>query len=152
MSITTLPEIDDIVLYQLDYKELYNTCLSSSFLHHHCLHDHTLNLRLKAYNIYDQLIKGSPRYFLFSDVNNHIFVKYGINIPKSITDYPFLINVRFDKAYDGIVAKYTLYHTIKQLHGYPHSSAGINLRKLNVIDFIYDLLLSSKKLEMTEYL
>lgn len=74
MSLTSLPELDYDILYQLDYKDLYNTCLSTHYLHQYCLNNNILRLRLKAYILYIQLTNYNKIEFV--DVNYEILDKY----------------------------------------------------------------------------
>jgi hypothetical protein len=152
MSISQLPEIDDIILYQLDYHDLYNTCLSSSHLHQYCLNNTTLKSKLKAYNIYKQL-ESSLKRVEFLDVDKQILKKYGIQIPDYQTQKELKIKVTMQRAYDGIVVDYKLYYLHPDQYGHSYFSGGkIYTKNLNLIDFIHDMLLSSKKLEINALL
>jgi hypothetical protein len=142
-TITPLPEIDSLMLLQLSYKDLYNTCLINKSLYKICLNDKILHLRLKAYKLYEQL--KNKKKIEFMDVDRKIVDKYSTWV-----NYYDLNTVKLKIS---ISLKYginyiTYYNDIKPDKYGKYGGGPVSINKNKWLDFIYDLLASNTEVSI----
>lgn len=138
-NLLPLPELDNIVLYQLDYKDLYITCLSNKSLYQKCLTDKTLQLKLKAYQLYLQLNKNKK--IIFSNVDKLIIDQYNTYKVPNYSDKENIIIIIYSKA--------IIYKVIATLNELDYKFSGLLFIDDNKwIDFIYSLLQNNTNVKL----